>query len=258
MTAPTPSIRTELAVDGSLLHIELCGSRGNIIDLAMMQAITTEMAHIAERVDPRAIVFSGAGDHFSYGASIPEHHPDRIGEMLPAFHALFRTLARSGRVLIAAVHGRCLGGGLELAALCHRVIAAPAAEFGCPEIHLAAFAPLASLLLPYRIGQPAADDLLLTGRSILAPEALALRLIDEVHADPLAAARAWHRRYLLPLSAAALPHAVGAARARLHRDLDELLPKLEHRYLNELIHTRDAREGIDAFLARRRPRWTHD
>jgi cyclohexa-1,5-dienecarbonyl-CoA hydratase len=75
--------------------------------------------------------------------------------------------------------------------------------------------------------------------------------------DPAAAALAWHRRYLPPLSAAALEHATLAARHELLRALERDLPELERRYLVQLMATADAREGLDAFLQRRTPTWTH-
>ena len=176
--------------------------------------------------------------------------------MLPEFHALFEDLLDSGKVLLAALQGMCLGGALELASACQRVFATPGAGLGQPEIKLGVIAPVASLLLPRRIGQARADDLLLSGRTILAEEALALGLIDEVADDPLEAARAWHRTHLLPLSGAALSHAVRASRWELRRALDRL-PELERLYLNELMTTQDATEGLTSFLEKREPQWSH-
>jgi cyclohexa-1,5-dienecarbonyl-CoA hydratase len=155
------------------------------------------------------------------------------------------------------VRGQCLGGGLELAAFCHRVFAAPDATLGQPEVKLGVFAPVASLVLPLRIGQAAADDLLLTGRTVGGEEALALGLVDELAEDPAGAARAWHRARLRPLSAVALAFAARASRHQLDGALGEGLAHLERLYLEELMATRDAREGIEAFLERRSPTWSH-
>jgi cyclohexa-1,5-dienecarbonyl-CoA hydratase len=202
------------------------------------------------------VLIEGDGPHFSFGASVAEHRPGRIGEMLPAFHGLFAQMLRAAVPLLAAVRGQCLGGALELAAFCQRVFAAPDARLGQPEIQLGVFAPVASLILPERIGRGGAEDLCLSGRTLDADEALRIGLVDEIAADPAAAALAYARRHLLPRSASSLRMAVRASRhgfaSRLQRDLQEL----EHLYLDELMATHDAVEGIAAFVEKRPPVWS--
>lgn len=251
MTAP---VRTTLEEDATLLRVVLARPRANILDLAMIEALR-QAIHAAPHA--RTLLFEGEGPNFSYGASVDEHRPERVGELLPAFHALFRTLAGCGKVLLAAVHGQCLGGGLELAAFCHRVFAAPEATLGQPEVKLGVFAPVASLVLPLRLGQARADDLLLTGRLVGAQEAHTLGLVDEVVRDPAATARAWHRRHILPLSGAALRWTIQASRHLLHKAVREELDRVERMYLDDLMATHDAREGIEAFLEKRTPVWSH-
>lgn len=248
-------VRAVLEEDGALLRLVLARPKGNVLDRAMIDALRAEVREADAAT--RSILIEGEGRHFSFGASVEEHRADLVGDMLPAFHALFRDLLGAGKVLLAAVRGQCLGGGLELAAACHRVFAAPDATLGQPEVKLGVFAPIASLVLPLRIGQARADDLLLTGRSVSAEEALGLGLVDELAADPTEAARAWHRLHLAPLSAAGLRRAALAARALMRRALDDDLPRLERLYLDDLMSTLDAREGIEAFLQRRPPAWSH-
>jgi cyclohexa-1,5-dienecarbonyl-CoA hydratase len=250
-------VRVTLEEDGSLLRVLLARPRGNILDTAMVGAIRAALEEHRHTVGLRSILFAGEGPHFSFGASVEEHRPGAVEEMLPEFHRLFRDLAGSGRVLLAAVTGCCLGGGLELAAFCHRLWVAPDGKLGNPEIKLGVFAPIASVILPLRIGQARADDLLLTGRQVDAAEALALGLVDEVSEDPEAAARDWHRRHIMPLSGAALAHAVQAGRHDFHRALRGTLDEVERLYLDDLMATHDAKEGIAAFLEKRAPRWTH-
>lgn len=249
--------RVTLEEDGSLLRILLARPKGNILDTAMVKAIRAALEEHRAAAGLRSILFAGEGPHFSFGASVEEHRPGQVETMLPEFHRLFRDLAASGRVMLAAVTGCCLGGGLELAAFCHRLWAAPDGKLGNPEIRLGVFAPIASLLLPLRIGQARADDLLLTGRQVDAVEARDIGLVDEVTDEPETAALDWHRRYIVPLSGAALAHAVQAGRHELHRVLRETLDGIERRYLDDLMSTHDAKEGIAAFLEKRAPRWTH-
>ena len=257
MSDEAPLVRVALEEEGALLHVTLNRPKANILDRGMVAALHDALNTHGNRLGLKTILFDAAGEHFSFGASVEQHRPAEVAHLLGDFHHLFHELAVSGKVCLAAVRGLCLGGGLELAAFCHRVFAAPGAKLGNPEIKLGVFAPLASVVLPFRVGQPAADDLLLTGRTVEAPEALALRLGDEIVEDPTAAALAWHHTHLAPLSAAALEHAVGAARLALYRAIDQDLPLLEHHYLEDLMATTDAREGIEAFLARRTPQWTH-
>lgn len=256
MTHDSVGVRATIEEDGSLLSVTLDRPPGNVIDTAVIEALREAVADAGQR-GVRTILFAGAGGHFSYGVSVAEHRAAEVRGMLAAFHALFRDLARSGRVLLAAVDGCCLGGGLELTAFCHRAFASPGARLGCPESTLGVFAPIASLILPCRVGQPAADDLLLSGRILAAGEALALRLVDALAQDPARAAVDWHRTHVLPKSAATLPFAVQAARWQLQDALERTLPALESLYLDGLMATRDAAEGIQAFLDKRPPRWTH-
>jgi cyclohexa-1,5-dienecarbonyl-CoA hydratase len=166
-----------------------------------------------------------------------------------------RDLLASPLVLLAAVRGKCLGGGLELASFCHRVFASPDASLGQPEVVLGVFAPMASAFLPERVGRPAAEDLCLTGRAVGAAEALDMRLVDEVAQDPGAAALAWARGHLGAKSASSLRHAVRAVRAGLAPRLLAALDAVERQYLDGLMATADAEEGVRAFLEKRSPRW---
>ncbi len=250
-------VRVEREEDGGLVRLVLARPRANVLDGAMLEALVAAVRAAADDAPARALLFEGEGRHFSFGASVEEHQPGQVDVMLPAFHGLFRALAESGLVLLAAVRGQCLGGGLELAAFCHRVLAAPDATLAQPEVKLGVFAPVASLVLPRRLGQARADDLLVTGRPVSAADALALGLVDEVVDDPTAAARAWYREHLAPRSAAALRRAVRAGRHELHEALGATLDRLERLYLDDLMRTADAVEGIAAFLEKRSPRWSH-
>jgi cyclohexa-1,5-dienecarbonyl-CoA hydratase len=186
---------------------------------------------------------------------VQEHLSGEVAGMLARFHGLARALADCSVSVLAVVRGQCLGGGLELASLAQRIVAAPDARLGQPEIALGVFAPLASVVLHERVGRRHAEDLLLTGRSVNATEALAMGLVDEVHDDPTAAALDWVRRHLLPRSAATLRFAVRAARVDLRARLAGDLAEVERLYLDGLMSTADAVEGLQAFLEKREPRW---
>ena len=189
------------------------------------------------------------------GASVPEHLPEHVGKMLRAFHDLFRVMLDASVFTLAAVRGQCLGGGLELASFCHRVWAAPDARLGQPEILLGVFAPVASVILKERVGRANAEDLLVTGRILSVEDALRLRLVDAVSEQPGEAALAYAREHLLPRSASSLRFAVRAARLDVGRALQTELKAVERLYLEDLMSTHDAVEGIRAFVEKRSPKW---
>ena len=249
-------VRCEASDEGRIWRLVLDAPKANVIDAAMTAELTRLFREATAEPALKAVVLEGEGAHFSFGASVEEHLPQHVAAMLRGFHDLFRAMAAAAVPVVAVVRGQCLGGGLELAAFAHRVFAAPDAKLGQPEIRLGVLAPAASVILPERVGRAVAEDLCLTGRIVGAPEALALGLVDGVSDDPRAAALAWIRDGLLPHSAASLRRAVRAVRWGLDRKLHEDLDAIEGLYLEDLMTTADATEGIRAFLEKRRPVWS--
>jgi len=252
-TDPLTVVRLD---DGALWRVTIGGSKGNVLDATVMDALTDLFRSAAAAPHLKAICLEGQGDHFSFGASVPEHLPPLAGAMLARFHGSVLAMLDSGVPILAAVRGQCLGGALELVSLCHQVFATRDARLGQPEIVLGVFAPIASLVLADRVGRGAAEDLCLSGRSITADEALAVRLVDQVvDGDPAAAAIEWARAYLVPKSASSLRYAVSGSRAALRARLAAELPAIERLYLDGLMSTADAVEGLSAFVERRPAVW---
>jgi cyclohexa-1,5-dienecarbonyl-CoA hydratase len=246
-----------MRVQGDVLwRVSLNSPKGNILDGALTAELTELFEAAAKEPRLKAVLLTGEGPDFCFGASVEEHRPEQVGAMLAGFHGLFGAIAASGVPLISAVRGSCLGGGLELVAFSHRIIAHPEASFGQPEIALGVFAPVASAILADRVGRGAADDLLLTGRIVEAEEAHAMHLIDEVDEAPEAAAMAWVQKHLIPRSASSLRFATRAARLAFMRRFDQDIEALERIYLDELMVTKDAKEGIASFLEKRKPTWS--
>lgn len=227
----------------------------NVLDIAMMESLDAAL----ERALPKAdfVIFQGSGTKaFCAGADVADHTPERFEKMLQAFHAVFRRLAQADCLTIAAVHGHCLGGGMELAAFCDFVIATESARFGQPEIKLGCFPPVAMVILPQRIGMHAARNLILTGQQISATEAQRLGLVTRVVSDQdLQPAVEALRGELRTLSPSVL-HLTRKTLARLHSDdFVKQIEEVERVYLAELMQTHDAQEGIRAFLEKRKPVW---
>lgn len=252
-------VKLESRFDGALWIASLNTPKANILDAAKVSLLDRILREAGRTRDLKALVLTGEGPHFSFGASVEEHLPGKFEAMLAGFHGLFRTWLENPVPVLAAVRGMCLGGGLELAAFANRLIAAPGAKLGQPEITLAVFAPVASVFLAERVGRGAAEDLCLSGRTLGAEEARALGLVDEIAEDPLAAALAWAETHLLPKSAAALRMACRALRGGgfAERFLAGL-QAAEDLYVRELMALEDPVEGLRAFLEKRKPEWRNE
>jgi cyclohexa-1,5-dienecarbonyl-CoA hydratase len=251
-------VRLVSVEDGAVWRLILSTPKANVLDAQKIAALTVAFQHARDNRGVKAIVIEGEGPHFSFGASVEEHLPEQCEAMLHAFHGLFRTALEAAVPTVAAVRGLCLGGALELASFCHRVIAAPGAQLGQPEIALGVIAPIASILLTDRVGRGAAEDLCLSGRAVEADEALRMGLVDELDENPGEAAMTWVRQHLLSKSASSLRHAVRAVRMELTARVDRDLPALEALYLDELMDTYDAVEGLNAFVEKREPQWRNE
>ncbi len=255
--ADTP-LGQALERDGALLRLTLARPKANIVDAQMLAALSAALREHRARTGLRGVLLDSEGPHFSFGASVEEHVRERCAEMLASLHALVIEMVEYPAPILVAVRGQCLGGGLEVAMAGGPIFASRDAQFGQPEMKLGVFAPAASVLLPYRVNQPAAEDLLFSGRSIGADEAKANGLVLQVADDPAAAALAYFDEHLAPKSASSLALALAAARGAMVRDVRNRLAEVERLYLDRLMQTRDANEGLAAFLAKRKPEWEHN
>ncbi len=153
-------LRTQLDREGRLLNLVLSRPKANIIDAEMITALQAAFEKHRTQNDLGAVLLSAEGPNFSFGASVEEHLPDQCEQMLKSLHQLIITMLEYPVPILVAVRGFCLGGGLEVAIGGSFIFASPDAKFGQPEMQLAVFAPAAACLLPERIGQANAEDLL--------------------------------------------------------------------------------------------------
>lgn len=241
--------------EGGLLRLSLDRPKANIVDAEMIAALDKALGDHAGLRDLKAVLLTAQGPHFSFGASVEEHLPQSCAAMLKALHALVRRMLEYPVPILVAIQGQCLGGGLEVAMAGHHLFARADASLGQPEMMLGVFAPAASVLMPERVGQARAEDLLYSGRSVSGRDALAMGLVDDVADDPAAAALAYFDTHLAGKSASSLRMAVRAARAGFTAKIITRLDEVEALYLNDLMSTRDAKEGLNAFIAKRPAKW---
>lgn len=254
MTAP---VKVWLEAEGRLLRLRLSRPKANIIDGPMIAALDRALIKPLGAGKLGAALLDAEGPNFSFGASVEEHLPDRCAAMLQGFHRLILRLVGAPFPVLVAVRGQCLGGGLEVALAGHLVFVTPDASLGQPEIKLGVFAPAASCLMPELIGPQRAIDLLLSGRSIAGSDAVAMGMAYEAAADPERAALAYFEEHLKPKSASSLRLAVKAARLDYTARLQAKIEAVERIYLDDLMNTHDAVEGLTAFTAKRAAQWQH-
>lgn len=249
--------RISLDVFGAVARIELRNGPLNVIDVPMMDDLVQAWTQIEADPTVLVIVIRGAGKAFSAGVDVAAHAPDKVEEMLAKFHTVIRSLIASKRVSIAAVHGLCFGGGAELAMVCDLVLTAEDAQWGFPEIKLGCYPPVACAALATLVGQKRAAELILTGLSIhgkeaaeigLATQAVAARELDSAVEDCI--------EKLLSLSPSSLAVAKKAIYAWDAAHFEKGLARAEKMYIDELMKTADAQEGIRAFMEKRPPRWS--
>ena len=228
----------------------------NVIDIPMMDELAAALTEIEARIDISVVIIRGSQRAFSGGVDVAAHTPDKVEQMLAKFHVVIRTLVATKKVTIAAVHGHCLGGAAELAMVCDLAYTSELATWGFPEIKLACYPPVAVAALAALIGQKQAADLILTGRTITGREAASIGLVNavvpEIDLDHTVQEAVHHLSQLSPAALAITKKAVYAWDS-IH--FDKGLARAEKIYLDELIRTEDAAEGINAFVEKRPPVW---
>ena len=231
----------------------------NVLNIAMMNEINDVLKSWQGQKDLKIVLFDAKGKCFSAGVDVGEHMGDLAPKMIEAFHGMFRLMDKLGVPTLASVYSSCLGGGCELAIFCDLVIAEEGAKFGQPEIQVGVFPPIAAQIMPRIIGRKHAMDLILSGRIISAEEARAMGLVNKVVSkEELASATAEFIKPYLGLSAEVIRKTKKAIMVGLMDDLEPSLQAIEKIYLGELMPSKDAQEGLHAFLEKRKPVWTNE
>ncbi len=271
-----------VATDASIGVITLNHPPLNILTREVLAKLRGDLAELAGQPGLRVLLLRAEGKHFSAGASVEEHLPPACDAMIREFGETVLALRDFPLPVVAAVRGRCLGGGFELVQAADIVVAADDALLGQPEIALGVFPPAACALLPRLGGAALAAELVFLGESLTAAEAHAAGLVRRVvpgaclddAAEGLARQIARHSGAALRAAKRGLRGACGAAQGKARgkgegnndngaasdRAIDD--PVAAHLraatdiYLDDLMRTSDALEGLHAFLEKRRPEWS--
>ncbi len=252
------SIET-ISSDG-ITRITLSRSPLNVLNIAMMRELVEALLSDAVTRKAHVVVLQSTGKAFSAGVDVADHTPERMEEMLELFHTVIGHVQTCRVPTVALVKRSALGGGAELATSCDIILAGDRAKFGQPEIRLGVFPPVAIVNLPATIGVRRAAEMILTGNTVSATEAERMGLVNKVYPDDSFddEVEIYLQRFT-GMSRTSLVETKDAFRAALGiRDPHQALNMLEDRYLNRLMVTHDAKEGIAAYLEKREPVWTHE
>ncbi len=231
----------------------------NILNMEMMEEINGVLETWQRKKDLKVVLFNAKGKCFSAGVDVGEHMGDLAPKLIEIFHRMFRLMDKLGVLTVASVFGSCLGGGCELAIFCDLTLASENAKFGQPEIQVGVFPPVAAQIMPRIMGRKAAMDLILSGRIIPAEKARLMGLVNKVVAgEDLESETDKFIKPYLNLSAEVLRKTKKAITAGLMDNFEPSLKIIEDIYLNELMKTLDANEGLKAFLEKRRPEWKNE
>ena len=256
MTTAAGQKRLTLQASGNLARITLTHPPLNVIDFQMMDELLEALHILEQRQEIAVVILSGGERAFSAGVDVAIHTPDKIQAMLQKFHGLIGALAKCQKITIAEVHGVCLGGGAELAMICDMAFSTDKAKWGFPEITLGCYPPVACTALAALVGQKRAADLIFTGRAFTGEEAAQWGLANEAHPEgELREVLESTLDHLLQLSPAALAVAKKAFYAWDSIHLDKGMARAEKIYLEDLMQTEDCKEGINAWMEKRKPVW---
>ena len=229
----------------------------NVLNIAALSQLESTLTELSRDENIRVLILRAEGKMFSAGVDVADHTPEKVGEMIPLFDRTCRLLANFPCPTLAVVHGHALGGGCELVLCCDLAVMAEGAKISQPEIQLAAFAPVAAMRLPRMTTYRLAADMLLTGRTLTADEALRLGLVNAVvSAEQL---QIWVNEKVTQLASLSRVALTATKRALQlgFGNWDASAKELERLYLDELMKTEDAREGLAAFMEKRTAVWKH-
>ena len=246
----------KLVKSDEVASITFARPKHNVFNIDMMRELCAALEDVSRDDSLKCVVFYGEGASWCAGVDVGDHKPEMAPDMIATFNRSLTLISDLEIPSIAAVHGNCLGGGMEYAIACDVVIASKKAKFGQPEVKLGFLPPYAAIRLPQLIGPAKAIEVCTSGKIYSADEAqlmgfvsqsvasdefteTVVRLIHEIQASsPL----------ILRLNKRAVNQHMGLSPKDALEGVSDL-------FLNTLMKTEDTLEGIASFYEKRRPDW---
>ena len=244
---------------GSMAHLTMNRPRQNIMNIEMLGEMASVIESLNSRDDVRVILLDASPEcegYFSAGVGAEGYTNQLVFQMLDAFHHVFRSMIEISKPVLAVVDGIASAGGCELAAFCDLVIATENARFLQPEIKLGVFPPLGAVVYPRVIGPKRAMELLLTGETLNAQQALQIGLVNRV--VPRSALKETVDTLVKRLSDQSGPVLQLLKRVIFEGTwlpFNEALKMSQDIYLNQLFDLQDSQEGLRALVEKRKPVW---
>ena len=248
-----------LTISHHVAHIMLHHPPANVLNLSVLKELELVLNEVEEDDYVRVVIVTGAGRFFCAGADMHElAHLATVHsgtEFAVRGQSLFSRIERSEKPVIAAINGSCVGGGLELALACHIRVAAAGVMLGLPEIKLGLIPGFGGTQrLPRVVGASKAAEMILTGESLSAEEALRIGLVSRVVPPPeLMAETEAIAALITARGKSAIESALHAIRGGLDIPLSEGLAR-EAELFGRLCSTPDKHDAVQAFLEKRQPR----
>jgi cyclohexa-1,5-dienecarbonyl-CoA hydratase len=237
-------------------RVTLSRPKHNVFNIEMMREMIGALEGLKADRDLKCIVISGEGPSWCAGVEVADHKPDQVEAMIATFNRMLELIEGQEVPTIAAVHGACLGGGMEAAIACDMVVAAKSAVFGQPEIKLGFLPPYAAIRLPLLVGPAKAIEICTTGRRYTAEEARAMGFITHcVEEGKLAETVEGLVKEIQHASPLILRLNKRAVKQHLGLDSSAAVQGVSELFLKTLMKTEDTLEGIASFEAKRRPVW---
>jgi cyclohexa-1,5-dienecarbonyl-CoA hydratase len=237
-------------------RITLDRPKHNVLNIDMMNELNDVLEELLQDDDLKCLAILGDGASWCAGVEVGDHQPELVDDMVSTFNRIFELLNQFDVPTIAAVHGACLGGGMELAIGCDIIIASQNAVFGQPEIKLGFFPPYAAIRLPVLVGPSKAIEICTTGMRYSAAEAQTMGLVSHVADDDAFSDKVnaiiKEITYCSPLIIRLNKRAV---RENLGLSFTDAVKGASDLFLNTLMKTEDTLEGLASFAERRKAVW---
>jgi len=248
------TIQTSYA-DG-VARLTFARPKHNVFNIAMMQEFNAALESLNAEKDLKCVVILGEGPSWCAGVDVGDHRPELVDQMISTFNQALQSIEAIPVPVIAAVHGACLGGGMEFAIACDMVVAAKKAKFGQPEVKLGFFPPYAAIRLPALVGPAKTIEICATGKTYSADEAVAMgfvsRAVEDEQFDAEISKLIGEIQTSSPLILRLNKQAV---KAHLGMNFSNAIASVSDLFLNTLMKTEDTLEGISSFYEKRKSVW---
>jgi cyclohexa-1,5-dienecarbonyl-CoA hydratase len=238
-----------------IARVTFARPKHNVFNIAMINEFNSVLETLIDDRSLKCLVLLGDGPSWCAGVDVGDHRPEMVDEMIPAFNRIFELMDRLEVPTIAAVHGACLGGGMEVAIACDMILAGKSAVFGQPEIKLGFLPPYAAIRLPNIVGPARAIEICTTGKRYSAEEAERMGLCRSVDDNGLSSEAEKLIGEIAACSPLILRLNKRAVKQHLGMSFAQSLAGVTDLFLNTLMKTEDTLEGIASFYEKRKPEW---